>query len=102
MSGSVYEVLQEGNWKFRVIKAASVTPIGFGEVGYEVALVTYSKNIAEICCSALNASVEKPNAPQHGQPKICRRCKGQGFYYPKGYDQMAICQACHGDGKLQA
>lgn len=68
MSGSVYEIIQDGNWRFRVIDATTRIPMGFGEIGYEVALVTYSKKIADICCAALNANVEKSNAPQqtHG------------------------------------
>lgn len=39
-------------------------------------------------------AVEKPNAPQHGQPKICPRCKAV-LSTESGFD---VCDNCGYDG----
>lgn len=55
-----YQVTKDGNWKYRVINAQSRIKMGFGEVGQEVMLVTYSKEVADICADALNAKDKLP------------------------------------------
>lgn len=66
--GGRYQVAKEGNWKYRIIDTQSRIKLGFGEVGQEVMLVTYSKVVADICEAALNANVEKITAHNSAKP----------------------------------
>jgi len=60
--GGRYQVVKEGSWKYHVIDTQSRIKLGFGEVGQEAMLVTYSKLVADICEAALNANVKKITA----------------------------------------
>lgn len=60
--GGRYQVAKEGNWKYRIVDTQSRIKLGFGEVGQEVMLVTYSKVVADICEASLNANEEKITA----------------------------------------
>jgi hypothetical protein len=66
--GGRYKVAKEGNWKYRIVDTQSRIKLGFGEVGQEVMLVTYSNVVAEICEAALNANVKKITA--HNSPMV--------------------------------